>query len=92
MTDTEYYELAESFFLNMIKYGFENMEINLKKEIKTYITRENRTIELKLATDADFYSGVILRYLIELNYFEPVQNIPNCQIFRLSEKGKSHLK
>ncbi|MBW8323926.1 MAG: hypothetical protein K0M50_04095 [Prolixibacteraceae bacterium] len=92
MTDTEYYELAKSFFYHIIQYGYENMEVNLKKEIRNYITRVNRAIELKLDTDADFYSGVILRYLKELNYFEPSQNIPNCNLFKLTEKGKSFLK
>ena len=92
MTDTEYYELAKSFFYHIIQYGYENMEVNLKTEIENYITKENRAIELKLAKDSDHYSGVILRYLKELNYFEPSQNIPNCKTFKLTEKGKSFLK
>jgi hypothetical protein len=92
MTETEYYELADSFFFYIIKYISEETEINLKEQIGDYITKVNRAIELKLATDRDHYSGVILYYLKELDYFEPSQNIPNCNLFKLTEKGKSFLK
>lgn len=92
MTDTEYDELAKSFFHHSIRHGYENMEINLKKEIKNYITRENRAIELKLAADADFYSDVILRYLKELNYFEMSPKAQNEEMYMLTENGKSHFR
>lgn len=90
--DTEYPELADSFFFYIIKYMSEETEINLKAQIGDYITTVNRAIELKLATDRDHYSGVILYYLKERNYFEPSPKTQNKEMYRLTENGKTHFR
>jgi DNA-binding PadR family transcriptional regulator len=89
MTDDKFDELAQSFFLYIMEYIRVDTEMNLKDEVKTYITKVNRAIELKLDPDAGMYAGVIIRSLIKLDYFEQIEK---SKIYRLTDNGKEYIR
>lgn len=92
MTQDDYENLAQSFLSYITKYMSENDEIDIKKDIINYITRVNRTIDFKLATDEELYTDIILRTLKEHDYFELSQKTQNVKMYRLAENGKAYFR
>lgn len=92
MTQEDIEDLTRLFFGYITKYISENEEIDLENNIRNYITRENRMIEIKLDADVKLFVDIIRTNLKKCDYFEPTQKIRNVQMYSLTENGKAYLR
>lgn len=79
-------DLTQSFLVDFLKYASENIETDLKNNIKQYLIQINYIKKDQLMVD------IIRTSLKNHGYFEATQKVRDIQQYRLTEKGNIFLR